>query len=102
MNDDRWKPVWPWISALLIGLPLLYVASFGPACWITSRTGTGMQVVSPFYRPVIRAMFRGPGPLREPLFQYSLFGASEGACWILPPHVNLSTEVPVDRWQWSG
>jgi hypothetical protein len=36
MDDDRKKPLWPWIAALLIGLPVLYVASFGPACWLTS------------------------------------------------------------------
>jgi hypothetical protein len=29
MNDDR-KSLWPWIAALLIGLPVMYVASFGP------------------------------------------------------------------------
>ena len=31
MNDDRKKPLWPWIVALLIGLPVLYVLSSGPA-----------------------------------------------------------------------
>jgi hypothetical protein len=35
MGDER-KPVWTWIAALLIGLPVLYVASFGPACWATT------------------------------------------------------------------
>jgi hypothetical protein len=37
MNDDRKKPILPWIVALLIGLPVMYVASFGPACWRTSH-----------------------------------------------------------------
>lgn len=36
MIEER-KPYWPWIAALLIGLPVVYVASFGPACWIVSR-----------------------------------------------------------------
>jgi hypothetical protein len=36
MTDDRKKPIWPWIVSLLIGLPVLYVASFGPACWIAA------------------------------------------------------------------
>jgi hypothetical protein len=36
MSDDRKKPPWPWI-AVLVGLPVLYVASFGPACWLTAR-----------------------------------------------------------------
>lgn len=34
MSEERKNPVWPWIAALLIGLPVLYVASFGPACWL--------------------------------------------------------------------
>ncbi len=28
MNDDRRKPLWPWIVSLLIGLPVLYVGSY--------------------------------------------------------------------------
>jgi hypothetical protein len=31
MGEERKTPRWPWIVALLIGLPALYVASFGPA-----------------------------------------------------------------------
>lgn len=30
MSDEHKKPLWPWIAALLIGLPLLYVLSSGP------------------------------------------------------------------------
>jgi len=37
MREERKKSVWPWLAALLIGVPLLYVASFGPACWLTSQ-----------------------------------------------------------------
>src|SRR5262245_62007332 len=32
MSEQR-KSLWPWIVALLIGLPVLYLASFGPVCW---------------------------------------------------------------------
>jgi hypothetical protein len=31
MSEPRKKPLWPWIVALLIGLPVLYVVSSGPA-----------------------------------------------------------------------
>jgi hypothetical protein len=31
--SDRKRPLWPLLTAALIGLPLLYVASFGPVCW---------------------------------------------------------------------
>ena len=37
MSEERKKPVWPWIAALLIGLPVLYLASFGPAYWLTGN-----------------------------------------------------------------
>jgi hypothetical protein len=36
MSDDR-KPIWPWVVALLIALPVLYVASFGPAQHVRFR-----------------------------------------------------------------
>ncbi len=52
MSDDRKKHLWPWIVALLIGLPVLYVASFGPACWISSRFNIGRKVLPTAYRPI--------------------------------------------------
>jgi len=52
MNDDR-KPFWPWIVAVLIGLPVLYVASFGPACWLNERRYLGRAVVEAIYSPVL-------------------------------------------------
>jgi len=57
MSNDRKKPLWPWIVALLIGLPVLYIASFGPACWwFSPRIGlTGDCVDAPaVYLPIGR------------------------------------------------
>src|SRR5262245_7401247 len=50
MSEPKKSPVWPWIVALLIGLPVLYVASFGPACWIASRSENWK--ISTFYWPI--------------------------------------------------
>jgi hypothetical protein len=36
MSDDR-KFIWPWIVALLIGLPVLYVVSSGPMQTVAFR-----------------------------------------------------------------
>jgi len=33
-------------------LPVLYVASFGPACWVNLRTGIGGRAIGGFYRPI--------------------------------------------------
>jgi hypothetical protein len=62
MSDDRKKPIWPWIVALLIGLPVLYVASLGPACWLADR---GMISWSEVYRPLARLAAKHPGPVQD-------------------------------------
>ncbi len=60
MSDDRKKPVWPWIVALLIGLPVLYVASFGPACWSMQVKTSWMPTIAVVYSPVIRIAATAP------------------------------------------
>ena len=52
MSDER-KPLWPWIVALLIGLPVLYVGSFGPVCWLNERGVLKAAAVSAIYSPVL-------------------------------------------------
>jgi hypothetical protein len=53
MSDDR-KPVWPWIVALLMGLPVVYVLSIGPAWWIYEHSKS--QIIGrcyySFYAPI--------------------------------------------------
>lgn len=41
-----------WITAILIGLPILYVASFGPACWIVDRGWFPVEPAAVFYSPL--------------------------------------------------
>ncbi len=36
----------------MLGVPFLYVASFGPACWITSRTQTERSAIPQIYWPI--------------------------------------------------
>jgi hypothetical protein len=50
---EEQNPVWPWILSTLIGLPVLYIASFGPACWIASRNLVLMDTISCTYSPVL-------------------------------------------------
>jgi hypothetical protein len=55
MSDEGRKPGWPWIAAVLIGLPMLYVASFGPACWIVARPGRigeESRIINSVYWPI--------------------------------------------------
>jgi len=71
MSDDPKKPLWPWIVALLIGLPVLYVASFGPACWLMHRGVVTRRTSGWLFAPVERTMIRGPEWVSSSLFWYS-------------------------------
>jgi ABC-type Fe3+ transport system permease subunit len=51
---ERWAR---WALALVVGLPVLYVASFGPACWIVAHRRQGGEFVCAFYRPLWTAIF---------------------------------------------
>jgi hypothetical protein len=77
MSDDR-KPVWPWIVALLIGLPVLYVASFGPACWLESRGYVDADTVGPTYWPIV-ALYSSWRiiPVSEAIYWYATIGVPE-------------------------
>jgi len=46
-----------WIIAIAL-LPLWYVVSFGPACWVSSRTNFGNKVVAQTYWPLIQGIFQ--------------------------------------------
>jgi len=70
MTDDCNKPVWPWIVALLIGLPALYVASFGPACWLHSAKIVPYDVIDAGYRPLLYMAFDGPEVQQHLLTSY--------------------------------
>jgi hypothetical protein len=72
MHDQR--SIWPSIITTLVGLPVLYVVSFGPACWLCERLGKGTREVSTVYWPVIWAGNRLPlGP--RVMSQYARLGA---------------------------
>lgn len=55
--DERRKHGWPfWIVAALIAPPVLYVGSFGPACWsVAPSDQDGIASLTRFYAPVLRA-----------------------------------------------
>ncbi len=70
-------------AGLLIGLPLLYVVSLGPACWITSRINSGNAALSTIYRPIIWIWNRSPdhGSLSNALHWYSCLLAADNWNW---------------------
>jgi hypothetical protein len=50
---ERWAK---WTLAAAVCVPLLYVFSFGPACWFSSRMKLGDSAVSVFYLPITLAL----------------------------------------------
>ena len=87
MSNERKKAVWPWIAALLLGLPVLYVGSFGPACWIVARHQA--------LRPVFREAFLPLGRIAK-----GWKPALDGLCWFgsigMPEIGSLSWEIDRD------
>jgi hypothetical protein len=78
MTDDR-KLLWPWIAAVLIGLPVLYVASFGPACLVFSDGLVSFDQLNYVYRPLIRLTFYGPEIVQQSFRTYVRFWHGEKA-----------------------
>ena len=74
---DKPRCLWPWIVAVLVGVPVLYVLSFGPACWLALNgrlppRGYGMSPAQMrFYDPVFWIMHSGPEPVRGALAWYN-------------------------------
>ena len=66
-----------WAVVALIAPPVLYVASFGPACWITSHTGRGADVVSIVYQPLFSTWWNGPKPVNGLIARYAMAFAAK-------------------------
>jgi hypothetical protein len=89
MSDDRTTPLWPCILALLIGLPVLYVASFGPSCWMMSRIDSVEPVEDSlcyFYGPLFDFATDGPTWLQVPL-----------AWWMELGYASVDATMPLDE-----
>ena len=83
---ERWAK---WTLAIVIGLPTLYVASFGPACWYAGDNETTIAAIFDVYYPILwsaRAMRRERSPgefensrLDSYIIWYSTIGRDDGA-----------------------
>jgi hypothetical protein len=58
MSEERRKShVWHWVAASLVGLPALYVALFGPACWLAASMPSLRPTVAQAYWPLTKAVW---------------------------------------------
>jgi hypothetical protein len=107
---ERWVKRVAWGMILL---PILYILSFGPACWITSRMDQGRdwgrKILPKGYAPIVR-WFSEPEPahLVNLARWYSRLGAAENWNWepgFVIPHMNRapadwSTSVTIELEYW--
>ena len=70
---------------MLIGLPVLYVASFGRAVWIAGRENLSATAVERFYRPILLQLVHGSAWLNEWLWWYGKIG--------MPPRYSVQLRV---------
>lgn len=97
---DR-KPGWTFWLTVVVLLPLFYVVSFGPACWISSRTNYGSDAIPVIYAPMVKCLSSNRKWLRMTVGRYSRFAAAPSWRW-RPAHdlPILEKIVMPERWEW--
>ncbi len=98
---ERWAK---WTLATGVGVPVLYVASFGPACWITGRTNSGTSALETIYKPITLAMSPNNETILSRLIMwYAQIGAPVDSYWIWTEHVVNYSDGTTDQsaeWSW--
>ena len=77
-SDRRHPPVALWVTIALVAMLVGYPLSFGPACWISSRRGTGVSVVNSAYQLMLGLAFDGPDVIQRGALWYGQLLADGG------------------------
>jgi hypothetical protein len=93
---ERWAK---WMLAVVFSVPVLYVASFGPACWATAERNDSNE-----WNPVMLAYwpigcvrwYSYSGPIVEFLDWWANLGVDSGFTVSVPAH---PSGTPVFGWQ---
>jgi len=67
--------------ATAVGLPVLYIASFGPVCWMTSQAHPNTLWGETAYRPITLLFECGPPAVRDAFNWYAEVLASKDCEW---------------------
>ena len=95
MTDPKKPGVAFWATVVVVCLPIAYVLSFGPACWISSHTGIGYFALPKVYRPIVDAMSTSRN-VADLCNWYAEAGARSGWRW-----VDISDSAG-PTWVWLG
>ena len=97
MSADRKKSLWPWIAALLIGLPVLYVASFGPACWIVAHHGGHSSLFDHVYWPIGWCSDERPSTVLSVVKWYAMIGSPRASKIRLPCNSEMDSGLLISE-----
>src|SRR5262249_27402552 len=98
-RHERWAK---WTLAMVLGVPVLYVASFGPACWLTSQVDIRREAVTPHriliaYLPLVRALEQDPGShYGHWLCRWMTVGTPKGHMAMVPTNAAATESIVVD------
>ncbi len=100
---ERWAK---WTLAAGISVPLLYVLSFGPACWFSSRMKFGDSAMSFFYFPITLALaFNNDTTASHIVNWYAEFRAEDGWQWWTTMYFDENPDGTwtsrLDTWTWQ-
>jgi len=87
---ERWAK---WTLATSILVSILYVLSFGPVCWITSRMNYGATGIPVIYKPICLSLDRLPSPVSRSTQWYA--GALAADDWF------FGIVDDVNDWRWE-
>jgi|GEM_PF-6597946 len=103
---SRKKPGVAFWATVVVVVALLYVASFGPACWITSHLDRGSNLIPVVYRPIAWAMSAERNTVVNRVSKwYAKVGAPENWEWQAEVEFGIATEGGVTirhiGWKWD-
>jgi hypothetical protein len=95
-----------WITVALVAVLVGYPLSFGPACWVTSRTNSGAGLVPKIYRPITWAMSTDETALGNLIDWYAEIGAPDDWSWSRKTNVDDTSDGGIVMhdmgwvWEW--
>ena len=78
MSEQRRRPGVAFWATVVVVVGLVYVLSFGPACWISERTVIGSRAISTAYQPMLRLWMRTE-QFGRAIAWYALIGTKDGS-----------------------
>jgi hypothetical protein len=88
---ERWAK---WMLAVVLVVPVLYVASFGPACWMSSRTRKGNELLPTFYRPIVACLLIETPPIGRLFRWYADLCSAKNWGWFRVLHTDDNHHSP--------